>query len=479
MEDYPDTLLRIGAQWRRGIGGRTAPVCNPATGRVIGTVAMAAAGDLEDAINFAEAGFAQWRDVPATERASTIRRGAELLRQREEQIARLITLEQGKPLSEARAEIRFSAHVAEWFAEEATRLYGRLIPPRSPRTTALASLAPLGVVAGLAPWNYPVGQAVRKIAIALAAGCSIIIKVAEETPAAAAAMTQAFVDGGVPPEALQLVFGDPEEIANRLIDDPQVACISFTGSTHVGRQLASRAGSRLKRCVMELGGHAPALVFADSDLDSAASALAADKMHNAGQACISPTRFIVERQVHNRFLDRFCELLRASRVGDGADPETTMGPLANRRRVTALDALVQDAVAQGGTIACGGHAIAGDGFFFEPTVLVNVPPTARIMNEEPFGPIAVVNSFAELDEAVSEANRLPYALAAYAWSTSARTIAALTRGVRSGMLSINHNGLGYPEVPFGGILDSGYGNEGGLEAMREMMFTRFVTVLEG
>ncbi|WP_248305039.1 NAD-dependent succinate-semialdehyde dehydrogenase [Devosia sp. FKR38] len=472
---YPDTNLLIGDAWVPGAARHTIAVRNPATGAVIGQLAQADRADLAAAVAAAQSGFAVWRQVPASERATILRRGAALLRERVEAIAPLITFEQGKPLAQSRAEVLFAAEVTEWFAEEARRTYGRIIPARGAHVSAQAVPEALGVIAGLTPWNYPVGQAVRKVAIALAAGCSIILKVAEETPASAAAMVAAFVDAGLPTGALQLVFGNPAEVSAFLIAHPDVRGISFTGSTAVGKKLSALAGSYLKRCVMELGGHAPAIVFADADLDDAVATLAGDKFHNAGQACISPTRLLVESSVHGHFVDSFAAAARAIRMGDGFDPQTTMGPLANERRVTALTELVQDAVAQGARLVTGGVPERNQGYFFPPTVLSDVPIAARIMNEEPFGPVAIVNRFDTIGEAIGEANRLDYALAAYGFSTVAGNLHAMTQGVRSGMLSLNHNGLGWPEVPFAGIRDSGYGDEGGIEALREMMTTRFVS----
>lgn len=473
---YPHTDLLIAGTWRGSRSGESTEVRNPATGEVIGHVAKATREDLDEAIAAAGEGFAQWRLVSGFERAVTLRRAAQLLRDRVETMAPLITMEQGKPLKEARAEVLFAAEVTDWFADEARRTYGRLIPARGPDVSAQAVMEPLGIIAGLTPWNYPVGQAVRKIAVALAAGCSIIVKVAEETPAAAAEMVRAFNDAGLPKGALQLVFGDPPMISEHLIRHPDVRGISFTGSTAVGKILTGLAGQNLKRCVMELGGHAPAIVYADADVDGAVSSLAGDKFHNAGQACISPTRIMVEDSAHGRFLDGFVALAEAVKLGDGFDASSTMGPLANARRVAALTGLVDDAVAQGARLLTGGPSGDNRGYFFKPTVLSDVPTSARIMNEEPFGPVAIINRFSSTAEALVEANRLPYALAAYGYSSDAGHIEAMRRGIRSGMLSINHNGLGYPEVPFGGILDSGFGDEGGFEALREMMYTRFVSV---
>ncbi len=474
--DYPDTVLFIDGGWHPAAGDRRAAVVNPATGEVIGQVDLAEPGDLETAVAAGDSAFQIWRRTSAFERAGIMRRAAELLRQRVAEIAPLITLEQGKPLSEARAEVFFAAQVIDWFADEGQRVYGRIIPSRGPDISAQAHMEPLGLIAGFTPWNYPLGQAVRKIAIALAAGCSIVVKVAEETPAAAARMVQAFADAGLPAGALQLVFGVPSDVSATLIAHPAVRGISFTGSTAVGRKLSALAGEHLKRAVMELGGHSPVLVFADADQERAIANLVADKFHNAGQACISPTRLMIEASAFEHFVADFASRAKAIRVGNGLDPETDMGPLANGRRLASLTTLVEDAVERGAELVTGGLSGDNRGYFFAPTVLANVPVDARIMNEEPFGPVAILNRFTTLDEAIGEANRLPYALAAYGWARNGHTISALRSGVRSGMISINHNGLGLPEVPFAGMLDSGFGDEGGPEALREMMFSRFVSV---
>lgn len=473
---YPDTHLYIGSRWRPGETRRTSPVYDPATGDEIGQVSLADQSDLAEAVESGRKAFELWRFVPVVERALALRRAATLLRERSNTIAPLITREQGKPLGEAHGEVLFSAEVIEWFADEGRRAYGRVIPARGEDVSALALVEPLGLIVGLTPWNYPVGQAVRKIAIALAAGCSIIVKVAEETPAAAAEMVRAFIDAGLPEGVLQLVFGEPAQVSEYLLSHPDVRGVSFTGSTAIGKQLTAFAGGHLKRCVMELGGHAPAIIFADADLGRAAASLAADKFHNAGQACISPTRLLVENKAHATFLNLFASEARTVRVGDGMHDTTTMGPLANARRLSALTELVRDAVSRGARLVVGDPERTQPGYFFDPVVLADVPTDARIMNEEPFGPVAIVNRFNHASEAISEANRLPYALAAYGWSRDIANIEAMKRGVRSGMLSINHNGLGYPEVPFGGLLDSGFGDEGGVEAIREMTFSRFVSV---
>lgn len=471
----PPVQLHIDGRWSDGDSGRTIPILNPATAEPIGDVACADIADLERALRAAERGFDVWRKTPALERYRTMRRAAQILGSRSDEIARILTIENGKPLAQATIEVGVGVDVIDWCAEEARRVYGRIIPARAGDILQLVVKDPVGPVAAFSPWNFPINQAVRKISAALAAGCSIIIKGPEETPGSCAALVQAFVDAGVPPGVLNLVFGVPAEISNHLIAHPVIRKISFTGSTAVGKQLAMMAGMHMKRMTMELGGHAPAIVFDDGDVDTAVSILSAQKFRNAGQVCTAPTRFIVQEGVFDRFVDGFVSVARSLRVGDGLDAETQMGPLAHERRVRAMEAFVQDAVIRGAKILTGGRRIGERGYFFEPTVLTGVPVGARIMNEEPFGPLAPVMPFKSMDEAIAEANRLPYGLAAYAYSSSVRTVTALGSRVEAGVLSINHHGVALPETPFGGIKDSGYGSEGGVEAIEAYLNTRFVT----
>ncbi|MBV9735450.1 MAG: NAD-dependent succinate-semialdehyde dehydrogenase, partial [Acidisphaera sp.] len=385
------------------------------------------------------------------------------------------TMEQGKPLPEAKLETAAAADVIEWFAEEARRTYGQEIPARAPGIYQLAIKEPVGPVAAFTPWNFPINQAVRKISLALAAGCSIIVKGPEETPASCAELVRAYADAGVPEGVVNLVFGVPADISEYLIPHPVIRKVSFTGSTAVGKHLAALAGRHMKRITMELGGHAPAIVFDDADLEHASKILTASKFRNAGQVCISPTRFLIQEKIYEGFVDRFVSTAKAVKVGDGLADGTTMGPLAHARRVEAMEGFVQDAVKHGATVRTGGSRIGNKGYFFEPTVLTDVPKEARIMNEEPFGPVAVVAPFRDFDEVVSEANRLPFGLAAYAYTKSAKTANAIAAAVESGMISINHHGLALPEVPFGGVKDSGFGSEGGSEAIEAYLNTKFVS----
>ncbi|WP_373505752.1 NAD-dependent succinate-semialdehyde dehydrogenase [Aestuariivirga sp.] len=471
------TLLFVDGAWREGSASRTIDVINPATGLKIGTVACAEMTDLEVAVAAAERGFALWRDTSAFERSKVIRRAADLLRERLEQVAKLLTLEQGKPLGEARAELQSSADILDWLAEEGRRTYGRLIPARSKAVQQLAIREPVGVVAAFTPWNFPVSQVVRKLGAALAAGCSVVLKAAEETPASPAALVQAFADAGLPAGVLNLVYGVPAEVSNFLVPHPAVRKISFTGSVPVGKHLAAMAGQHMKRTTMELGGHAPVMVFADADIEAASKTLAFSKFRNAGQVCVSPTRFLVQESVYDDFVDRFSTLASAVKVGDGLAADTVMGPLVSERRRAAVEELIGDAAASGAKVVTGGERIGNHGFFLQPTVLSGVNRGMRIMNEEPFGPVALMIPVKGVDDAIAEANRLPYGLAAYAFTRSAKTVAAISDRVETGMLTINHLGLALPEVPFGGMKDSGYGSEGGSEAIESYLNTKFVTQL--
>ncbi len=472
---YSDVSLLIDGEWRGGAAGRTLDVLNPATGEVLAQLAHAGPDDLDAALAATARGFQAWRATGAFERSRIMRRAADLLRERADAIHRLMTLEQGKPLAEARMETLGAADTIDWFAEEARRSYGRVIPARLPGVMQVVTREPVGPVAAFSPWNFPINQAVRKVAAALAAGCSIILKGPEETPASCAAMVRAFVDAGVPAGVLQLVFGSPAEISQHLIAHPVIRKITFTGSTAVGKQLAALAGAHMKRTTMELGGHAPALVFDDADLDQAATILATNKLRNAGQVCVAPTRFMVQEAAYEPFLQRFTAQMQAAKVGDGGEAGVAMGPLANARRIPAMEAFIADAVARGATVHSGGKRIGNKGNFFEPTILTDVPTDARVMNEEPFGPLAIVGRFSTFDDAIAEANRLLYGLASYAYTRSASTAAGVAARIEAGMLGINHHGLALPETPFGGVKDSGYGSEGGSEAIESYLATKFVS----
>ena len=472
---YPDTQLFIDGTWRAAREGTTIPVIDPATEEVIGQVAHARTADLDDALAATLRGFETWRKTSAFDRSKLMRRAAEILRERADTIAPMMTREQGKPLSQARMEVLGAADTIEWFAEEARRTYGQIIPARAAGVQQMAVRHPVGPVAAFTPWNFPINQVVRKLCAALAAGCSIIVKAPEETPASPAELIRAFADAGVPNGVIGLVYGVPAEISEYLIKQPVIRKISFTGSTPVGKLLAGMAGQHMKRATMELGGHAPVIVAGDADWEKAAAQMSASKTRNAGQVCVSPTRFLVDQKISDNFLEAFSSGMQKIKVGNGFDEGVEMGPLANERRIPMMEELIGDAVEKGATLVTGGHRIGNKGWFFEPTVLADVPLNARIMNEEPFGPVAIVNRMTSLDEMIAEANRLEFGLAAYAYARSHEAVERIGREVESGMISINHIGLALPETPFGGIKDSGYGTEGGSEAVMAYMDTRFVT----
>jgi succinate-semialdehyde dehydrogenase/glutarate-semialdehyde dehydrogenase len=470
-----DVSLFIDGQWTPAASGRTLDVINPANGETVARLAHAGPADLDRALAAAARGFHTWRRVSAHERSKIMRKAAGLLRERVDHIARLMTLEQGKPLAESRIETMVAADVIEWFAEEARRAYGRVVPARAEGVYQLVIKEPVGPVAAFTPWNFPLNQLVRKMSAALAAGCSVIAKAPEETPASPAELLRAFADAGVPAGVVNLVYGSPAEISEYLIPHPVIRKISFTGSTAVGKQLAALAGQHMKRVTMELGGHAPAIVFDDADLDVATRVLAAAKFRNAGQVCVAPTRFLVQEGVYDDFVDRFIAAAKRLRVGDGLAEGTQMGPLANPRRVQAMEGFIADAVQKGAEIRTGGARIGNVGNFFQPTVLTNVSREMRAMNEEPFGPLALMLPFADFDAAVAESNRLPYGLASYAFTRSARIAHDLAAAVEVGMMTINHNGLALPEMPFGGVKDSGYGSEGGIEAIEAYLNSKMVS----
>jgi succinate-semialdehyde dehydrogenase/glutarate-semialdehyde dehydrogenase len=472
---YPDIQLYVAGQWRDAAGGRKLPVLNPATEEVIGQVAHASKADLDEALEAAAKGFETWRKVSAFDRAKLMRKAADIFRSRADETARLLTLEQGKPLAEAKMEALAAADIIDWFAEEARRAYGRVIPARAEGVYQLVVKEPVGPVAAFTPWNFPINQVVRKLSAAVATGCSIIVKAPEETPASPAALIRAFVDAGIPAGVVNLVFGVPAEISEYLIPHPVIRKVTFTGSTPIGKQLAALAGQHMKRVTMELGGHAPAIVFDDADLELAAKTLAGAKFRNAGQVCVSPTRFLVQEKLYEPFVEKFVAYSKALKVGPGTEQGVQMGPLAHDRRVPWIEGLVADARQKGAEVHTGGERIGNKGYFYQPTVLTGVSKEARMMNEEPFGPVAMIAPFKEFDEVVEEANRLPYGLAAYAFTRSAKTANAVAAKVETGMMTINHLGLALPEVPFGGVKDSGYGSEGGSEAIEAYLNTKFVT----
>ena len=404
-----------------------------------------------------------------------MRKAADLLRERSEHVAKVMVLEQGKIYPEARGEVLISADIIDWYAEEGRRSYGRIVPGRQKGVRQLVIQEPVGVVAAFTPWNFPVLTPVRKIAGSLAAGCSIIIKASEETPGACVELVKCFADAGVPAGVLNLVFGVPAEVSEYLIPSKIVKKISFTGSVPVGKHLAGLAAKGMKRATMELGGHSPVVVFEDADPEKAADTIAAFKYRNAGQVCISPTRFYVHEKNYPKFLARFTEYAKGVKLGDGMEKGVTMGPLANARRLDAMDSFVADAKSRGGKVVTGGSREGNQGFFFQPTIVTDVPDDSKIMTEEPFGPVAPIVSFKTFDEVVERANSLEFGLAAYAFTTSDKNAAAIGEAMQSGMVGVNSVAISTPETPFGGVKELGYGSEGGVEGLSAYLNTKFIS----
>jgi succinate-semialdehyde dehydrogenase/glutarate-semialdehyde dehydrogenase len=474
---YVDTQLFINGQWQQPVEGRTLPVVNPATGKEIGRVAHAGRPDLDRALEAAQKGFEVWRDMVPAERSKIMRKAAAFVRERAGDIAPLLTQEQGKPLAEAKGETLAAVDIIEWFAEEGFRVYGRIVPSRA--NIAIRQMVlkdPVGPVAAFTPWNFPINQVVRKIGAALAAGCSVVVKAPEETPAAPAALIKAFGDAGLPPGVLGLVYGNPAEISSYLIPHPVIRKVTFTGSIPVGKQLAAMAGQHMKRATMELGGHAPVIVCEDADIALAVKTAAAAKFRNAGQVCISPTRFLVHKSIANDFAQALADTAKGLKVGDGLTDGTQMGPLANPRRIDAMSAFTEDAVKKGAKLLTGGQRIGNAGNFWQPTILADVPREAKVFNDEPFGPMAAIRPFDTLEDAIKEANRLPYGLAGYGFTKSLKNADLLARRLEVGMVWINMPAMPSAEMPFGGVKDSGYGSEGGPEALEAYLNARAIAI---
>ncbi len=461
MTPYPEIELYIGGCWKKAAGQ---PVLNPADESVLGTVPTASRSDLDAALDAAETGFKTWSRMSPAKRSEIILKAVALMRERIEEMAIAMTLEQGKPIAQSRLEILRGCEIIEWDASEGRRTYGRIIPSEPGiRHTVLRQ--PIGVVAAFSPWNFPMSSPARKVGGALAAGCSIILKASEETPAGAVQLVRAFHDAGLPAGVLNLVFGKPAEISEYLIPQDLVRLLTFTGSIAVGKRLAEMAGRHMKPAIMELGGHAPVIVCDDVDPVTTAATSVTGKSRNAGQICVSPTRFYVQEKIYDQFTQAFAEKAKAIKVGDGLDPSNQMGPLANHRRIEAMETFVADAKAKGARLLAGGERLGNRGYYFPLTVLADVPDEARAMREEPFGPLALINPVSSLDEAIEKANALPYGLAAYAFTRSARNADQLAEGVEVGNLSINNLVASIAETPFGGVKDSGYGREGGTEGL--------------
>ncbi|GAA4641552.1 NAD-dependent succinate-semialdehyde dehydrogenase [Pontixanthobacter gangjinensis] len=475
MSNYPSLHLLIGGKEISGAGRKSGEVLNPATGEVLGSVPHATAEDLDDALEHAATGFAIWRATPPEQRAAVITKAAALMRERVGAIAEALTLEQGKTLPEAKGETIYGAMLLEFYAGECKRLYGRtMVRPAGKR--AEVRYEPVGPVAAFAAWNFPVINIVRKVGGAVAAGCSVIVKPSEETPAAALATVQCLLDAGMPAEVCQVVFGVPDDVSCHLLGSSIIRKVSFTGSTKVGKHLVKLAADDLKRTTMELGGHGPVLVFEDSDIEKALDVMAPNAFRNAGQVCVSPTRFIVEEPIFEKFRDGFIERVKGIKVGNGMEDGVQMGPMANDRGPDQIERMVTEAVEKGGKLETGGERIGNQGYFYAPTVLSEVPTDAEIMNEEPFGPVAIINRYAGEAEMIEEANRLPYGLAAYAWSSDPARQERLIAQIEAGMVAVNSGGVSAVDMPFGGVKWSGHGHEDGAEGVMACMVTKSVHV---
>jgi succinate-semialdehyde dehydrogenase / glutarate-semialdehyde dehydrogenase len=452
---------------------RTHAVVNPATGATLGALPLADASDLDRALETAQRGFRLWRDAPAQQRAAVLSGAARLMQERQEDIARIATLEEGKTLAETRIEVMMNVGLFNFYAGECNRLYGRqLVRPAGMQSAV--TYEPVGPVAAFSPWNFPIGNPGRKLGAPIAAGCSVILKSAEEAPASALAVLQCLLDAGLPKEVGQAVFGVPDEVSRHLLASPIIRCLSFTGSTAVGKHLLKLAADDCKRTTMELGGHGAVLVFDDVDVDQVLNTMVTSKFRNAGQVCVSPTRFIVQEGVFSRFRDGFVQRAESLRVGNGLEEGMQMGPMANPRRPDAMDRLIGSASSAGAQLHCGGTRIGNQGFFYAPSVLSEVPIEAPIMNEEPFGPVALINPYRREEDMIAEANRLPYGLSAYSWTNDAKRQRRLAREVETGMFCINTTMLGGPDAPFGGVKWSGHGHEDGPEGVMACMVLKTV-----
>lgn len=474
MANYDAQLgLYIAGEWRSGGGRDTHAVLNPATGATNAALPLVTTQDLDDALEAADRGFKLWRATPPEARAAVLMKAAALLRERADRIATIATLEQGKPRGEALGEIGLAASLWEFHAGEAQRIYGRVLQ-RPSGTQSMVLQQPIGPVAAFCAWNFPALNVVRKLGPALAAGCSIILKPSEETAGSAIEVFRCLQDAGLPGDVAQCVFGVPDIVSRHLLASPVTRKLSFTGSVPVGKHLARLAADTMMRTTMELGGHGPVLVFDDCDLDKTLDMLVANKFRNAGQVCIAPTRFYVQQDIYDRFASGFAERTSAIRMGSGLDADTQIGPMANPRRPSAIAELVDDAKAAGARLLTGGERASDSGFFFSPTVLADVPLTARAMNEEPFGPLALLTPFDTVDDAIDNANRLPFGLAAYCFTENARRQRMLMDAIEAGMIGINNVRLSWADSPFGGMKDSGFGSEDGPEGVAAHLVTKTV-----
>jgi len=480
MNELPELCrqpkMLIDGRWRSGSGDREESVVNPASAEAIARYRIPSAADLDEALESAARGFRVWRQTPAFSRGKVLRRAAALLRERSEQIANVLTMEEGKPLAEARGELLVTIEMFEWFAEEGLRAYGRMIPARAAQLQQTVVREPVGPTAAFAAWNFPARNPGYKIAAALAAGCSCVAKPAEETPLTCLLLAQALLDAGLPAGVLNVVYGDAAAISQHLIASPVIRKISFTGSTRVGKLLAKQAADTVKKVTLELGGHAPVIICDDADIELAVQLTATAKFRNAGQVCIAPTRFYVHEARYRAFVARFAAFAGSLAVGNGLDSGTAMGPLFHQRRTPEMERFVADARARHADIVCGGNALARPGYFWTPTVIADLADDTRLMNEEPFGPIAGIVPFSNLDDVIERANGLPYGLAAYAFTRSLHAAHELGARLECGMLGINTCKVSYAETPFGGVKESGYGSEGAMEGLDAFLVSKLISM---
>ncbi len=473
---YEEKLeLLIAGEWCQGSEGKTEALLNPATEETIAQVPHASAADLDRAINSSLDGFKVWRATPAADRQVIMEKAARLMEDRMDSIAKTLTLEMGKPLAESKVELGFVIGVTRWYAEEGKRAYGRLIPARAPGVRQMMVKEPVGPCCAFVAWNFPGTNFIRKVAGALGAGCSMLIKPSEETPGTAVALARCFQDAGLPPGVLNMVFGVPDDVSRHVLGSWIPRKLSFTGSIPVGKHLQQLAAETLKRCTMELGGHSPVIVFNDADIDSALDAMAGFKFRNAGQVCISPTRFYVQEDAYKPFVKGFTERAKALKIGNGLDDGVTMGPLIADRRLEVMDTFVNDAKDKGAKIETGGQRLTNQGYFYAPTVMSDVPDDAKIMIDEPFGPVAPITPFKNYDDVVERANSLPFGLAAYVFTNDGAKAAAIESELEAGLVGVNHPMISTPESPFGGVNESGYGSEGGIEGLDAFLRTKFIT----
>ena len=472
---YEKLELLIDGNWRQGSSSKTEKVFNPATNEVLGELPHATKVDLDEALESNARAFKTWKTVTPLARQKIIETACRILEDKADTIAKNLTKEMGKPFGEAKLELSVGLDVLRWYGEEGKRAYGRVVPSRTPGVIQTVVKEPVGPVIAFVAWNFPVMNVVRKIGGALAAGCTITIKPSEETPGTAIAIARAFTDAGLPPGVINVVFGVPSEVSEHLCASNVPRKLSFTGSVPVGKHLQKLAAENMIRCTMELGGHSPLMVFADTDIKKAAQISVAGKFRNAGQVCISPTRFLVEESVKDTFVEAVLDEANKIKVGNGLDEGINMGPLIAERRIAVMDEFVKDAVDTGAELHTGGHRLNREGSFYAPTILSNVSDNAKLMNDEPFGPVLPIDSFNSLDEVIERANRLEFGLASYAFTNDSKIVSALQEDIQSGLLAINSMVVSTPETPFGGIKHSGYGSEGGVEGLEAFLVTRFLT----